>query len=116
MWQTIDLTQYVDESLIDSGIVNFNLSAWLGGYTSQDDSARISLDFYDASRQYVGNQTTIGPVLSSDRLLSTSLLARSATGSIPVGARTVTLLVTMIRDTGTLNSADVDNIGLYLYK
>ncbi|CAF4739775.1 unnamed protein product, partial [Rotaria sp. Silwood1] len=65
MSQSIDLFSYVTD--IASGNVSFNLSAWLGGWTNQDDSAQVSVDFLNYAYQIVGNRTTIGPVLATDR-------------------------------------------------
>lgn len=115
MWQTVDLTKYVDSNLIDSGTVNFNFSAWLGGYINQDDSAQTSINFFDNSNQLVGNTATLGPVLAVDRSSVTSLLPRSITSVVPIGARTVTVLVTMIRAVGYLANGDADNIVLYFF-
>lgn len=116
MTQTIDLTKYVDPTLIDTGLISFNFSAWIGGSTTQEDNARLSLDFYDAASGYVGTPTVLGPVSMADRSGITSLLPRSATDLVPIGARTMTVLVIITRDTPVLNNGDVDNIRLSLYK
>ena len=115
MWQIINLTNYVSQILIDNQTVNFNLSAWLGGITNQDDNVVITLTFLDQSNQMVGNSISIGPVLAVDRGNHTSLIPLGANGFVPIGARSVTLLVTITRISGLQNNGDVDNIVLYLY-
>ena len=115
MWQIIYLTNYVSPILIDNQAVNFNLSAWLGGVTTQDDNVVITLTFLDQSYQMVGNSISIGPVLAADRGSHTSLIPLEANGFVPIGARSVTLLVTITRVSGLQNNGDVDNILLYLY-
>jgi hypothetical protein len=35
MWQTVNVSDYADPFLIDAHIINFNLSAWLGGFYSR---------------------------------------------------------------------------------
>ncbi|CAF1522719.1 unnamed protein product, partial [Adineta steineri] len=63
-----------------------------------------------------GNNTYIGPVLATDRANRSLLVARQATGLVPVHARSVTILVTITRFTGAANNGDVDDIGFYLYQ
>jgi hypothetical protein len=60
MWQTLDLANKVNPLLIDNQTVRYNLSAWLGGYGTQDDNAAVSLIFIDSNNQLVGNATIIG--------------------------------------------------------
>ena len=115
MWQIINLTDYVSPILLDNQTVSFNLSAWLGGVTNQDDNVVITLTFLGLSNQIVGNSISIGPVLAIDRGSHTSLIPLQATGFVPIGARSVTLLVTITRVSGLQNNGDVDNIVLYLY-
>ena len=116
MWQTINLTNQVGPLLIDSQTVKFNLSAWIGGYATQDDNAVVSVTFADASMQVVGNTTSIGPVLAADRASISELLFRQASAFVPVGARSMTVLVTISRSLGTWNQGSVDNIAFILYQ
>ncbi|CAF3975353.1 unnamed protein product [Rotaria sp. Silwood1] len=116
MWQTINLTNYVDSLLIDAQTVKFNLSAWLGGYTTQDDNVAISLTFANENNQIIGNRTSIGPVLANDRGNHTSLIFRQTNGFVPVGARFFTVFVLFTRLEGTTINADVDNIAVFLYQ
>ena len=68
-----------DAATIDSGTMTYNLSGWLGGYSSQDDNATLSATFEDASGKVLG-VATIGPVLAGDRDDETELLYRNAQG------------------------------------
>jgi hypothetical protein len=63
MWQTINLTNFADSPLIDTQVVKFNLSAWLGGYDIQDDNAMVSITFRNQTNHVLVNGITIGPVL-----------------------------------------------------
>lgn len=116
MWQTNNLTSFADPVLIDSQTVKFNLSAWFGGYDTQDDSAAISVTFYNQTNQMVGNVTKIGPVSGAARNGSTGFLFQQATGFVPVGARSVMIMIVIVRFIGGINDGYVDNIGLYLYQ
>ena len=116
MWQTVNLTKTVDPRLIDSHTIEFNLSAWIGGWSGQDDNARVSVTFFDQTNQIVGNQTTIGPVLAADRGSQSSLLFRQATDLVPVGARSCRVTVIITRVVSVSNDGDVDNIGMYFYQ
>lgn len=115
MWQIIDLTNYVDPFFIDSHLVNFNLSAWLGGFSNQDDNVRVTLTFTDQFNQTIGNGTSIGPVLAVDRGNVTLLVFRQTNGLVPTGSRFLTVFVTITRRSGTRNNGDIDNIAVILY-
>jgi hypothetical protein len=84
MWQKTDLNNYVDPFLIDAHIVNFNLSAWIGGYLTQDDNAMVSLTFADQLNQPIGSIISIGPVLANDRANQSSLLFAKLMDSCPL--------------------------------
>ncbi|CAF3441685.1 unnamed protein product [Rotaria socialis] len=116
MWQTINLTNYADSALIDTGTVKFNLSAWLGGVSNQNDSATVFLSFTDQANQTIGSMTSIGPVLDTDRGGLTVLIFRQTSGLVPVGARSTSLLVTFAWARGGYNNGYADNIGVYLYQ
>lgn len=116
MWQSIDIKSYVDSVLVDSSLVKFNLTAWMGGYLSQDDSVEVTLTFFNSTNQYLDNAIRLGPVLGIDRGGVTSLILQKYTGLVPVGARSLTVIVTITRYSGSWNNGDVDNIGLTFYK
>ena len=116
MWQTINFTNQIDPLLIDNQTVKFNLSAWMGGYCNQDDSVVVSLTFVNANHQMVGSISGLGPVLAIDRGNQSSLLFQQANGLVPVGARFLTLLVTITRHSGSYSNGDIDNIAVILYQ
>ncbi|CAF3621314.1 unnamed protein product [Rotaria sp. Silwood1] len=116
MWQTINLTDYADSSLIDTETVKFNLSAWLGGHAHHNDTAAVSVSFVDQSNQAVGNVTSIGPLTNIDRSNVTSFLFRQTTGLVPAGARSATVLVVISRAIGPISDGYVDNIDVFLYQ
>ena len=115
MWQTINLTDFADPGLIDAQQVKFNLSAWLGGYSTQDDNTEVSIVFMDQANQVLVGGVTIGPVLAIDRSSQTKLLYRQTNGSVPANARQVTVIVAMTRTLGPACNSDADNIALNLY-
>ena len=94
----------------------FNFSAWIGGYSAQDDYAQASLTFLDQASANVGNSTILGPVLAGDRRNITSLLFRQAAGRVPSGARAVSVQVTITRVIGIDNDGDIDGIHLRFYQ
>ena len=112
MFQTLDVSAYAND--IDNGNVLFNLSAWLGGVTEQNDSVIILIVFQNSASQMIGNSTTIGPVLDADRGGITATIFRQKTDSVPVNTRWITVNVNMMRYTGARNDGAVDNIRLEL--
>jgi len=115
MWQTVNLTNTIDPHLIDNHVVKFNLSAWIGGWSSQNDNAQVSVIFFDQTNQIIGSQTTIGPVLAADRGSQSSLLFRQANDYVPIGARSFTVIVLITCSVSPSNDGSIDNIGIYLY-
>ena len=85
----------------------------LVGYLNQDDNATLKAAFLDQSFQMVG-QVILGPVLAVDRGNQTGLLPQEAPGAVPVGARYVTLYLTLTRLGGGDNDGSADNISLIL--
>jgi hypothetical protein len=116
MWQTVNFGSQINPHLIDSQLVKFNLSAWIGGIDSEDDSVVIYLTFIDSNNQIQGNTSSIGPVSATDRANDTSLIFQQTDGVVPVGARFLTVLVTITRFEGLQNNGNVDNIAVILYQ
>lgn len=115
MWQTVSLANTVNPLLIDNHTVKFNLSAWIGGWSTQNDNAAVSVVFNDQANQMIGSQTTIGTVLAADRGSQSSLLFRQATDFVPIGARSFTVIVNITCVIPPSNDGDVDDIGIYFY-
>jgi PKD repeat protein len=105
--QTIDVSSAATQ--IDSGAVSYTLSALLGGYETQGDNAVITATFLDGDGYSVGG-AFIGPVSAGDRSNATCLLSRSAYGTVPAGARSVSILITMTRLNGYYNDGYADNV------
>ncbi len=64
MTQTVNVA--ADAAAIDAGTATYNLSGWLGGYSSQNDRADVVATFLNSSGGAVGS-TQIGPVTAADR-------------------------------------------------
>ena len=74
---------------IDAGGVNFNLSGWLGGWTTYAGYTELSVTFLNAAGAQVGSPASLPTVSESDRGGKTEFLARSATGAVPAGTRSI---------------------------
>lgn len=114
MWQIINLTNSYDV-FINNQILQFNLSAWIGGYAEQHDHASVSLTFLNQAMEKLGSSITIGPVLLEEREKQSKILFKSATGFVPKGTYMLRIEVQFICVNGTGISAYVDNIALILY-
>jgi hypothetical protein len=109
--QTIDISRYA--STIDLGVVEANLTGWLGGYSSQADYATLEADWYGTRGASLGS-VGIGPVTAADRRNTTSLLKRTTTSPVPVGTRTVVVRLILTRVEGTYNDGYADSLVLKL--
>jgi hypothetical protein len=98
---------------IDSGGVAATLSAALGGFESQQDSATVSAAFLAAGGRRLG-RLSIAPVSESDRGGATGLLARTASATVPQGTRTIHVVIVATRVEGTYDDGYVDNVALSL--
>ena len=94
---------------IDAGLVRFNFSAYLGGWSSQADEATATVSFEPSGRAY-----RIGPVTMQQRNSTTELLLRGASGVVPTGTRSARVTLEMYRLSGTSNDGYVDNVALVL--
>ena len=108
--QLIDLTS--GAAAIDAG-ASFALQGWLGGFSGQNDHAVLQISFLDAARQVLGS-AALDSVYASDRDGLTGLLQRNATGAVPVGTRSVSVLLDMTRTDGSYNDGYADNLSLVL--
>ncbi len=86
---------------IDAATLSYSLQGWLGGYSSQNDNAKVTATFLNSSGTPLG-AATIGPVLAVDRNSVTGMVQRSKTGAVPPGTRSISIVVTMTRTYGTL--------------
>lgn len=133
--QTISLASYT--TAIAQGHVSFTLSGWLGGFSSQDDDAALTVYWLDAADASVVGaagdagvpgadggdaglppgalaSATIGPVTPSQRSEATSLVSRTTTGTVPPGAVAAEVQLVMTRFEGTNNDGFADDLSLTL--
>jgi hypothetical protein len=133
--QTIDLTTYSAD--IAKGNVTYSLSAYLGGYSSQDDDAVVTIYFLDSTSLEVlgaaadgGDEAgddasvvlpagvlgtaSIGPVTAAQRMDDTGLLPVSTTGAVPSGTLAVEVQMVMTRYDGSNNDGYADDLSLTL--
>jgi hypothetical protein len=109
--QSIDVTALAAD--IDTGTVSYALSAYLGGWGSQKDNARLEVDFDDAQGVLLGS-TTLGPVTPKERKNITGLLKRSGTGAVPIGTRSILVTMRMSAPAGGYNDGYADALSLVL--
>ncbi|MFC8278207.1 phosphoesterase [Streptomyces sp. NPDC057271] len=100
---------------IDAGRVRYTLAGWLGGYATQEDGARLSVEFRNAQGTPVA-LSVLGPVTAAERLSRTALLERTATARVPRTARSARVLLVLTRSGGgTSNDGYADSISLTLH-
>lgn len=109
--QAIDLSS--GAAFIDTGTSAFALSAYLGGFETQDDNAVLTIRFLDQLNAVLGS-VTLGPVTEPERSGVTGLLFRSTSGFVPIGARTADVQLNMTRLQGSYNDGYADNLSLVL--
>lgn len=97
--------------VIDRGAATFALSGWLGGYRWQTDAVKVVATFRNAAGTVLGS-SGLGPVTPQDRAGTTGLLQRSTTGPVPVGTRSIRVVVTATRASGTNNDGYADSLSL----
>ncbi len=105
--QTIDLSAF--SAAINTGASRYDLSAWLGGYASQNDNAKVYAAFFGSGGTGL-TRVSIGPVYSSERGDQTGLLLRDKQGYIPVGALSVSITLNLTRTDGSYNDGYADNL------
>jgi hypothetical protein len=99
-------------NLISAGHAKFNLSGWIGGFSSQRDHATVSVTWLNAHGNAVGDVTTIGPVSPGARHNVTGMLHRHASGSVPKTAHSALITVHMGRADGQYNDGYADKLSL----
>src|SRR3954471_6450670 len=98
---------------IDRGGVPATLSALLGGYLTQADSAAVTATFLSAASGALG-PLVAGPVTPDDRQSETVLLSRTATATVPAGTRSISVRIDATRIEGAFNDGYIDNVSLTL--
>jgi hypothetical protein len=112
------LRQLVDVSsastAIDGGGVNFNLSGWLGGYGLYNGQAVLTASFLDGNGKPLGKSAQLSGVTASARGNQTGFQARSATGAVPAGTRSIAVLLQFTNTSASYNIGYADNLSLTL--
>jgi hypothetical protein len=109
--QIIDLTNLV--AIIDAGKGAFNLSGWLGSYTTDEDNAELTITFLNQTNQSLGVASISSPT-PAERNNITGLFLQSVDGFVPVGTRQVDVLLNMNHVRGRVNDAYADNLSLVI--
>jgi hypothetical protein len=109
--QTIGVSS--SASAIDAGTQTAILSGDLGGYADQADNSIVTATYLNATGGALGS-LTIGPVTPAERENHTTLLPRSTSGLVPVGTRSIQVLMTSTRVEGAANDGYADNLSLTL--
>jgi hypothetical protein len=114
--QLIDLTGQWAGWLgsVDAGRVTFRVSAFLGGFAGENDSATLRITFLDGNGQPLGDVTTLGPVSDAERGGITGFLPRVTEDLVPAGARQILLHLEMVRTDGVYDDGYADDIELHL--
>ncbi|BAY24195.1 hypothetical protein NIES2100_39880 [Calothrix sp. NIES-2100] len=107
--QLIDVSNL--SSIIDAGKGGYDLSAWLGGYQTDADNVKLSLDFLNQNGQSLGTAFITSPT-AEERNNTTALLFKSTTGFVPVSAREIKVVLDMNYVRGRVNDAYADNLSL----
>jgi hypothetical protein len=107
--QTVSLAALSDEL---AGGVGYTLSAYVGGYSSQDDRSQVTVTFSDRDEVAL-HSATVGPLFAEDREDVTGLWERSVSGSVPSSAASATVTLTAIRSSG-YNDGYADNLSLVI--
>ena len=109
--QTINVA--AGAATIDAGTTTYSLSGWLGGFSTQDDNATLTVTFRNAGATAIGS-ATIGPVTAADRGSATGMLLRNTAGAVPAGTRTIDVVLQLTRVSGTYNDGYADELSLVL--
>lgn len=98
-------------NLISSGRAKFKLSAYLGGFATQNDFATVTVTWKNAKGKALGH-AKVGPVTEAQRRGVTGMLFRSKSGAVPKGAASAFITVRMVRKDGAYIDGYADNLSL----
>ena len=107
MSQRVDVSNLALE--VDSG-VEYTLSGWLGGYSSQNDRAQMDLKFLkaDGTELAVASVAAVG---AGEREGATGLFYREAQGVVPQGTRQIEVILKATWASG-YNDGYADNLSV----
>ncbi|MGF1429528.1 alkaline phosphatase family protein [Kitasatospora sp. LaBMicrA B282] len=110
MVQTVNVSSAA--SAIDAGGVSYDLSGWLGGWTTYAGHVQVSLQFQNASGGQLGSTANLPTVTAADRSNTTELLARDLKGAVPAGTRSIQVEVQF--QSSASEAGYLDNLSLTL--
>ena len=96
---------------VGSGKVQYALSGWLGGFSSQGDNATLVVTFENSAGKAIAT-TQIGPVTAAQRKDVSEMLLRKTSGDVPASTRNVQVQLVMKRTDGSDNDGIADNLSL----
>lgn len=106
-FQTLELGALAGQPL------RYDLSGYLGGWSSQGDNALLYVSFLDAQDNEIGH-AVIGPVTPADRSDQTGLVLRSASGQLPANTSSLMFSLSMERQGGGDNDGYADNLSFVI--
>lgn len=106
-FQTLELGALAGQPL------RYELSGYLGGWSSQVDNALLYVSFLDAQDNEIGH-AVIGPVTPADRGNQTGLFLRSASGQLPANTSSLMFSLSMERQGGGDNDGYADNLSFVI--
>jgi hypothetical protein len=109
--QSIDVNSLA--TIIDAGRGAFDLSGWLGGYDTDQDIASLNIEFLNQVNQSLGTASITAPN-PTERNNVTGLFFRSNQGLVPVGTRTINVVLNAAYARGRVNDAYADNLSLVI--
>lgn len=110
--QNVDVSSAA--SAIDGSNITYTLSGWLGGYTTYNGQAVVAAVFLDANGKPLGTPAQLAGVNAATRNDKTGFIAESATGSVPAGTRSISVLLQFNNTSGSYNIGYADNLSLTL--
>jgi hypothetical protein len=112
------LQQRVDVSAasaaVDAGTTTYTLSGWLGGYGTYSAHTELSATFLDAHGKPLGSSAILPTVTAADRGYSNAFLARAISNPVPIGTRSISVLLRFVDTGASYNIGYADNVSLTL--
>ncbi|RZD50958.1 MAG: hypothetical protein CXT65_00595 [Methanobacteriota archaeon] len=110
MHQEIDLTGIAEE--IGWGNLTYSLTAYIGGYLSQNDCMEVLVEFFDSSGNLLLSGG-IGPVYAADRNYTTGIHLHGVIGQVPADSAWIRVTLNAYLEYG-YNDAYADDVSLIL--
>ena len=110
MHQEIDLTGIAEE--IGWGNLTYSLTAYIGGYSGQNDCMEVLVEFFDSSGNLLLSEG-IGPVYAADRNYTTGIHLNGVIGQVPADSAWVRVTLNAYLEYG-YNDAYADDVSLIL--